>query len=201
MEKDKKFRALAIAAICVAIVGVSVAYAALGAALDITGTATVNTANSWSVTASDLSCEASGYASFASESGAVKEKTFTASNSAIIWNATFVAPGDSVTCELTWTNGGSIDAAVTNLVKGIDGEAKDHFTYTVVMGSTDLTTAVPEKKYLAAQTNKKATFTVTFDAGHTLSGDALTSISGKTATFTAAFEFEQAADDVTYTEL
>ena len=69
------------------------------------------------------------------------------------------------------------------------------------MGSTDLTDTVPTNKYLAAGTNKKVTITVTFDANSTLSSDALSALSGKTAIFTASFGFEQALANTTYTEL
>ena len=199
MGNDRKFRALAIAAICVAVVGVSVAYAALQASLTIEGTATVNTENSWSVTPSNLACTATGQAGFTGTED--KTKTFAVSTNAITWDATFKAPGDKVTCELTWTNGGSIDAAVTNLVKSITGDAATALTYDVVMGSTDVTDVVPTNKYLAAGTNKKATITVTFDENRSLTAEQLADLNGKTATMTVAFGFEQALANTQYTEL
>lgn len=204
MGNDRKFRALAIAAICVAVVGVSVAYAALGAALDVTGTATVNTANSWSVTASDLTCTATGQATVGAKDGQqAASATVPVVGTAANWEATFKAPGDKVVCELTWTNGGSIDAAITKLVKSITGDETlvAELDYTVVMGSTDLTDTTPQNKYLEAQTNKKATITVTFDGDRSLDGDALVALNSKTATMTVGFEFAQALANETYTEL
>lgn len=198
MENDRKFRALAIAAICVAIVGVSVAYAALSASLNVTGTAKVSTSNSWNVSASSLVCTASGSAYFGSEAAKKTTETFTATGGTVNWDATFTAPTDSVKCTMTWTNSGTIDAAVEDLKISSSGSYKDNFTYDVVMGTTNLSITVPANKYLKAGTSKTVTFTVVFDKDKEL--ETLPSTKEE-VTFTAAFGFVQATSGVAYTEL
>ena len=193
-NNDKKFRALAIAAICIAIVGISIAYAALGAVLNVTGTATVSTANSWNVAATQGSCtKTAGSPSVT--------KNLTTVGQTATWSASFVAPGDQITCTFDWTNSGSIDAAVTNLVVNASGDAKDYFTYNVTMGTTALSAVVPKNKYLKAGSTKTVTMVVTFDENSNLTSQQLADLDTKSATFTAAFEFAQADSSVTYTDL
>ena len=198
MGKDRKFRTLAIAAICVAIVGVSVAYAALSAALNVTGTATVDTAGSWNVTPTPVKCTATNGAYFITEKEHVTTKDFTAVGGTVNWDATFTAPKQSVTCTFSWTNGGSIDAAVKKLVATVNGTQAANFDYTVTMGNTKLTPTTPNNKVLKAGSTKKVTMTVIFDKDGKLETLPTTE---ETATFTAAFEFAQADSSVTYTDL
>ncbi len=199
MEKDRKFRALAIAAICVAVVGVSVAYAALGAALNVTGTATVSTKDSWNVVATNATCRATGQAYFlGTDDQHLTEKVFNVDGTSLTWDATFTAPKDAVTCTFTWTNGGSIDAAVKKLVADKSGTQAANFTYDIKIGDTAITTENITGKYLKAKTSKEVTIVVTFDKDGNLTTLPTTK---ETATFTAAFEFAQADSSTTYTEL
>ena len=198
MEKDRKFRALAIAAICVAVVGVSVAYAALGAALNVTGTATVSTKDSWNVVATNATCTATGQAYFVTGEEHVTSKVFNVDGTSLTWDATFTAPKDAVTCTFTWTNGGSIDAAVTKLVADKSGTQAANFTYDIKIGNNAITTETIADKYLKAKTSKDVTIVVTFDKEGKLETLPTTE---ETATFTAAFEFAQADSSKSYTEL
>lgn len=199
MGNDRKFRALAIAAICVAIVGVSVAYAALSASLTVTGTATVDTGSSWSITAGNATCTALGAAYFGDAENKKTTETFNVTGTSLTWNATFTAPKDKVTCTFTWTNGGSIDAAITKVIASTGSETyASSFTYNVKMGETAITGTTIANKYLKAKTAKDVTIEVIFDKD----GE-LTELPSdeEVVTFTAAFEFAQADSSQSYTEM
>ena len=141
MEKDKKFRALAIAAICVAIVGVSVAYAALQATLSITGTATVNTTGAWGV-------KFVGVDSTTKTTGVTYTSAPEAEGTDITWAATFTAPGDSLTIKAKIENTGTIPAKLNKVTKACEVSAVDvanaalasNFECTATYGSEQLST-------------------------------------------------------------
>lgn len=190
MEKDRKFRALAIAAICVAIVGVSVAYAALTATLSITGTATVSTADAWKIEWTNKTA--------ATKSSAVKvetEPTIGAGNQSITWAATFGAPKSSMSFTATLTNSGSIPAkleAPTGSYISATGDASANFTYSVKVGSDEIDT----KSGYVLGSGKTVTVTVEviFDEAGTLNETQLAALNDKTATFTLNLPFTQATD-------
>lgn len=204
MQNDKKFRALAIAAICVAIVGVSVAYAALSASLTITGTAKVDTAASWNVFFSDVAYTASTDKSAGVTVTTAPTVTGTSTTS-ISWAATFTAPGDYLQYTVTAKNSGTINAVLTSMSNTVGGDLSQYFTYEVtVAGETVTGSTLPTSKRLL-NAGKTATITVkvTFDKEKKLSASDLSGLdSTKTATFTSTFGFAQATSaDSTYTSM
>ena len=202
MEKDRKFRALAIAAICVAIVGVSVAYAALTASLNITGTATVDTKTGW-----NLFWVTTDEGTAKKPSLVADSKTITLGNvdtqaQTITWNATFTAPNTGVTLTAYIKNGGKLNAkllengATTDylVVSGVNASS---FDTTVTIG--DQNTAAGTKKGSVLLPNGIAKVVVNVKLKN-LENDAFGELTqgeeGK-VTFTLTLPFEQAADDVT----
>lgn len=191
MEKDRKFRALAIAAICVAIVGVSVAYAALSATLSITGTATVSTENAWKVEWSAVS-EITKSSAVTLTKGVTKP-TITAGNQGITWEATFGAPKATLSFTATFKNSGTIPAKLQEgTYVAATGDASANFTYDVKVGSEDISTKTGY--ILTSGKEVIVTVTVTFDAAGELTDAELTALNTKTATFTLNLPFTQATD-------
>ena len=191
MEKDRKFRALAIAAICVAIVGVSVAYAALTATLSITGTATVSTENAWKVEWSAVSEITKSSAVTLKEN--VTKPTITAGNQGITWEATFGAPKATLSFTATFKNSGTIPAKLQEgTYVAATGDASANFTYEVKVGSDDISTKTGY--ILTSGKEVIVTVTVTFDAAGSLTDTQLAALNDKTATFTLNLPFTQATD-------
>ena len=193
MEKDRKFRALAIAAICIAVVGVSVAYAALTASLTITGTATVEAAT-W-----DVHWDAS-------PSGSANQSTASVSNVAattdkLTFAVKFTAPGDSVTINAKMVNDGTLKAKLSGNAD-LTNDNADLAQY------IDATMTVDGISYTAAQGKVLKTngdfvdvvITLTLnDAKATAAWDTISALENKTVTYTADFGFVQAKDaDVDY---
>ena len=200
MEKDRKFRALAIAAICIAVVGVSVAYAALAATLNINGTATVDTSNSWNVKFVNAS-------SMTNKANIVVDGPSITSDQLVEWEATFTAPGQQISFTVDVQNAGSIDAVLTNITKTIEGAAKtvtlnageeNEEEYEVFTYETKINNTSVEKvgdlsgTRLASTKSFTVTVTVTFDAAKKLGNTEFTGLNTKTATFKLGMEFGQA---------
>ena len=186
MEKDRKFRALAIAAICVAVVGVSVAYASLTASLTITGTATVETADAWKVQWSNVGTM--------SKSTAVEAETavISSGNQQITWSATFGAPKTYLEFDATFTNSGTIPAKLeSGTYVSASGDAASHFTYSVTTADGD---NISDKAGYILGSGKSVTLTirVEFDKEGALTD--LSTVDSKTATFTLNLPWVQATD-------
>ena len=144
MNNDRKFRALAIAAICIAVVGVSVAYAALSATLKVTGTVTVDAASSWNIIWSKTGNEA--------KPSSVTVTPITGVNSQILtWGVTFTAPGDYYEFVAEFSNLGTLPA---KLVSGTftpeatgDATLISHLTYTAKIVSDYYVTEAEKELY------------------------------------------------------
>ena len=207
MEKsDKKFRALAIAAICIAIVGVSVAYAALSTILNVNGTATVSTSTSWKIQFNNISTiTTTGNAS------TTREPALNSADSTILeWAAKFSAPGDSVSFTFQVKNGGSIDAVLDEVTKTIaDANASvpvaSYFTYDVTVGGQTITDGLTEaitKRILKSTNYTTVSVKVTFDAeGNIKTSETLEALDTGSVNFTLKLGFSQATSSDTYEEL
>lgn len=207
MEKDRKFRALAIAAICVAIVGVSVAYAALSATLNISGTATVSTAGAWKISINTPACTKTGLASCDPATPSISGTTLT-------WGAKFVAPGDTVTVTANIVNEGTIDAVldsiqnIATVKEGGDQDILKFLTYTVQIGSTTIasdTTKVNKallNKNNTGKNSKVLTITLTFADNGTaekpgeLTAEKLAALNNTVVNFTLVPTFNQKTTEV-----
>lgn len=187
MEKDRKFRALAIAAICVAIVGVSVAYAALTASLTITGTATVSTENAWKI-------EWTNVTDLTKSSAVTGSKpVITAGNQEITWSATFGAPQTKLSFTATFKNNGTIPAKLNaGTYLNATGDAASKFTYTITEAGADI--ADRAGYVLEAGAEVDLLITVEFDKNAALSSTELANLNTKTATFTLELPWSQATD-------
>lgn len=114
MEKERGFKVIALVALIVAIVGLSFGYAAWTTTLTINGSAVVDPA-SWNVffdykSGSSLTPTIGGHAS---STGASLTATAVSG-----FEATLVAPGDSVTYNWLVKNTGSLDAELKTYTKG-----------------------------------------------------------------------------------
>lgn len=192
MEKDRKFRALAIAAICVAIVGVSVAYAALSASLTVNGSATVDTANSWNVKWTSVTTKSKSAGVDYATSG---EPTIEGTQN-ITWSALFTAPGDTLVIEAKLKNDGSINAELEHRENylSISGDAADKFTYTVKEGNTDI--SAKSGKVLPGNSEEK-TLTITVQLSSDLTNEELMALNNKAATFDLTLPWVQGPEIIT----
>lgn len=202
MEKDRKFRALAIAAICVAIVGVSVAYAALTASLNITGTATVDTQSGWNLFWVTTDEGTAKKPSLVSNSQTITLGTVNTQAQTITWDATFTAPNTSVTLTAYIKNGGKLNAklleagANTNYLV-VSGTNKDKFETTVTIGEQNTTAGTKKGSVLLPNGIAKVVVNVKLkDLDNAAFGGLTQGEAGK-VTFTLTLPFEQAADSLT----
>lgn len=108
MEKNGRFKNIVLVVLLIAVLTLSIAYAVLSVSLNITSSATIKGTNSsWKVLFTSASCTASGYAE-TTASPTVSGTTVSGIT------ATFKAPGDSVTCNITVANQGVIDAKLVS---------------------------------------------------------------------------------------
>lgn len=198
MEKDRKFRALAIAAICVAVVGVSVAYAALSASLTISGTGTVASLEStwnvkWVNNSPTMTC---------TEGVTVEEagQPKIAGNN-VTFAATFSKPGASCYFTVDITNAGTLNAKLLDSSDFITTVETDQaiFDYTVNL-DTEAGASISTKanSILLAGNTQKLYVKV---ALKNLTNAEYETAAGKTVTFNLDLDFEQAADGEVTPEL
>ena len=191
MEKDRKFRALAIAAICVAVVGVSVAYAALQTTLSIEGSASVGTLESaWNIHWDNVKLVAKD-----STINYTKTPVISAGNDEqITWSAVFTAPNTSLTFTADIENEGTLNAKLTEAsyyVSGSTGseDLEPMFEYTVTVGGTDIKTKTGT--ILLNGATKTVTVTVKLKD---MDNTTFATLANKTVNFSFTPVFVQAAD-------
>ena len=198
MERDRKFRALAIAAICVAVVGVSVAYAALQATLSIEGTTSVGTlTDAWNVHWENINVTHKDSSISWSGSGNYATGPFIEGDTVILWYAKFTAPNTSLTFTSDIVNEGSLNAKLlsgtyvsTQVETGSESSGiGDAFEYDVKVGSTDISDK--QGSILLSGTTKTVTVTVKLKD---LDNDTFNALNGKMIHFRLSLPFEQAAD-------
>lgn len=165
MDKNREVKIIAVVALLVAVVGLSVAYAALSTTLEISGSATINSA-SWDVGFVKGSHTTTGGATFV-------EPTVS-STSITGYSAKLTMPGDSVTYNFKITNQGSIPATLGTVnIGSISCTGTDsaeaaatcaNLTYSVTYADG---TAIKVGDSLAVGATKDAKITITFNAGAT----------------------------------
>lgn len=157
MQKDRGFRALAIAAICVAVVALSIGYAALSQSLDIDGTTTVK-GNTWDVGFETLEVPTLDNGNL---TGSATEISSSISVTTLDFAINLVLPGDSVTYVWTVHNKGSIDAMLSDapVLNGIDAALAENVTYTFTYNNGD---EILANDILEAGAKEKLKLTVKF---------------------------------------
>lgn len=162
MQKDRGFRALAIAAICVAVVALSIGYAALSQNLDINGTATVK-GNNWDIHFENLikpTVENGGLV------GTATEQTSSITTTTLMFAASLTLPGDSITYDWDVKNAGTLDAKLseTPVLTGLDAATAANVTYTFTYLDG---TAVLANDVITAGKTEHLRVTVTFNQSAT----------------------------------
>ena len=102
---NKNLKIIIISGLILIVGALSIAYATLGQTLNVTGTAQV-TGNTWNVKFGTPSCTSSG-------SGANKGTISVSGTTVTLKDVVLALPGDSVTCTVPVTNGGTLDAKLT----------------------------------------------------------------------------------------
>lgn len=188
MEKNTRTKNILLIVLLVAVLTLSISYAALSQTLYINSEAVVgNKANSWNVKFTAATCSATGYAVVTHGFN----ETQTTSLSGLV--GTLKAPGDTVTCEITVSNAGAIDAELD------DFDLQDSQTQITITGSGTSKTA--DENLVANSLNYtlvyKAGGTATYDsdAGNVpASGDKLAAGSNRKLTLT--IELDEDLDDL-----
>lgn len=200
MEKDRKFRALAIAAICVAIVGVSVAYAALSASLNINGSATVKTlSDSWNVKWNSVNVteKSSGVSYPTATAGELPEEP-KLSGDTITWKAIFTKPGDKIVLEAKFQNFGTLNAQLNALEKAnyvtSSGTGVEKFNYTVTVDGTNL---VDKAGQVLAGKSSERTAVITVELPSNLEAADIDALKEQTFEFNVKLPWIQGPDTIT----
>ncbi|MGN0973556.1 MAG: hypothetical protein ACI4OT_02305 [Bacilli bacterium] len=121
MNSERKGKNIVIGLLCATIVFMGIGFAALSSVLTINGTA--NVANTWNVQITDITVtDTTGKA----DAGTPTHNATTAN-----FEATLNEPGDSVTYEVTVTNGGSINAVLASVDPVFTNAEDDAIVYTL----------------------------------------------------------------------
>ena len=193
MEKDRKFRALAIAAICIAVVGVSVAYDALATTLTITGTATVDTDASWNI-------HWDGAPTVTNKTSSVSVTGPSIVGNNLTWAATVTAPGDTFTINAKIVNDGTLAAKLNGGSDiAISGDLADHFTATMTIDGAAIAAQNGKvlKGKVTAADEVPVVIVVKFADVDNTTWETIAGTANKTVQFVASIPFVQAADSET----
>ena len=158
MQKDRGFRALAIAAICVAVVALSIGYSALSQALNINGTTTVK-GSTWDIHFENLTKPTAANNGLI---GSATEDSSTLNNTTLTFAANLTLPGDSITYNWDVTNAGTINAKLsgTPVLTGLDAATAANVSYTFTYADG---TAVTSNDTLNVGETKHLKLIVTFN--------------------------------------
>ena len=108
MEKNTRTKNILLIVLLVAVLTLSISYAALSQSLYINSQAVIGgTSTNWDVKFTAANCSGSGYATVTSQ--------FSGTNTTVLSGmvGTFRAPGDKITCDITVSNAGQIDATMS----------------------------------------------------------------------------------------
>lgn len=157
MQKERGFRALAVVAICVAVVALSIGYAALSQTLNINGTTTLK-GSTWDVHFENLTkptTENSGLV------GKATETSSSLSTTTLTFTANLTLPGDSITYLWDVKNAGTIDAklSATPVLTGLTEAQAQNVSYTFTYADG---TAIAANDTLNASETKHLKLVVTF---------------------------------------
>ena len=161
MEKNTRTKNILLIVLLVAVLTLSISYAALSQTLYINSTAVIGGSNTnWKILFTSANCSGTGYANVTQQ--------FSGTNSTVLSGliGTIRAPGDSIRCNLTVSNQGSIDATMSDFTLQ-DGS----LTY---QGTTGDTKTSDEQKV-----NGKLVYTLVYATGDT---EATHTPDGSTAT-------------------
>lgn len=173
MEKRRLVNLLVLAGLIVVIAGITIGYAAIQTTLEISGTATMNTAT-WGVKFANLSApQLTGDASVTT--APTLEDTTLGTFAVVI-----TKPGDSITYTFNVTNTGSLDAIIGTFTKALTPTCEG---LSVTQAAADATTVcsgltytlkytsgganVAENDTLAAGQTKNLTLTLSYSGGLT----------------------------------
>ena len=128
MERERKFKIVALVAVIIAVIGLSIAFAAMSRTLNINGSGNVDPAN-FDIYFTNLSQPTLGGEASVSGTPTLATKGVTISN----MNVTLKKPKDSVVYTVDIKNDGDIDAEIENLVLPTFTSAQQQlFDFTVV---------------------------------------------------------------------
>ncbi len=121
MNSERKGKNIIIGLLCATIVFMGIGFAALSSVLTINGTA--NIASTWNVKITNISVKET--------TGKAEAGTPTFNATSANFTTTLNEPGDSVSYEVTVTNGGTIDAVLASINEGFTNSDDDAIEYTL----------------------------------------------------------------------
>ena len=153
MERERKFKIVALVAVIIAVIGLSIAFAAMSRTLNINGRGNVDPSN-WDIYFTNLSQPTLKGEASVSGTPTLATKGVTISN----MNVTLKKPNDSVVYTVDIKNDGDIDAEIENLVLPTFTSAQQElFDFTVVYTSNNTPVSIGDT--LAKGETKNVTIT------------------------------------------
>lgn len=125
MGRQKQINTMAVCGLIIAVTAMTIGFAALSQRLDISGTATVNSAaQSWNINFSkvDTTNGLLGNATWATQPSVTTDTDNNGSNNKITFACTLTAPGDSCALTATVKNSGTTTAKYTGYTITVDGQ-------------------------------------------------------------------------------
>lgn len=162
MNNERKGKNIIIGLLCATIVFMGIGFAALSSVLTINGTA--NIASTWNVKITNITVQ--------DTTGKAEAGTPTYNATSANFTTTLNEPGDSVTYEVTVTNGGTIDAVLASASEGFTNSDDDAIEYTLAESNP-----ATNSKLESGQTQKfvvTATYKATAVGDKAPTGDKLT---------------------------
>lgn len=156
MEKNTRTKNILLVVLLVAVLTLSISYAALSQYLYINSTAVIGSqSTNWNVAFTAVSCAPTNYAEITTPFNSPSAASPATTLSGLV--ATLKAPGDSVVCDITIKNQGTIDAVLS--------------TFTLNAGTVSYVgTAGDSKTADETLTNNKLIYSIVYAQGDTSAG-------------------------------
>lgn len=155
VEKNTRTKNILLVVLLIAVLTLSISYAALSQYLYINSSAVIGSkSTNWNVAFTDVSCEAHGYAQITTPFNTPSKVAAATTLSGLV--ATLKAPGDSVVCDITIENQGTIDATLS--------------TFTLNAGSVSYTGSGTNKTADETLTRGKLIYNIVYATGDKSAG-------------------------------
>ena len=162
MEQNRGFRALAIVALCISVIGLSIGFAAFSQTLTINGTGTLK-GNTWKVIFDDLVTPTIGNGNLVGDT--TSTEAINVAGTTFTFNVELFFPGDKVVYDFKVKNTGTIDAKITAVsLTGVTDAAAKKINYTLTYADG---TAIAQNDVLNAGDDEDLKLTVEFDSSAT----------------------------------
>ena len=135
MEQNRGFRAIAIIALCLSVIGLSIGFAAFSQNLTVNGTGTLK-GNLWKVEFADLVTPTLANSKLVGTATSVAD--INVAGTTLTFAASLYFPGDKVIYDFKVKNTGTIDAKISAVsLTGVDAATAKKISYTLTYANGD----------------------------------------------------------------